>query len=183
MTFEEFMYHAHHEIDDAFKNQRIRMMNLVEQAWTEGKKNAEAEVIEQKATDILEALRKQISDAAEASKSYIDPPDMTTLPYKPIRSDWCENDIPAGCRYCSNHPINGGSGICHCIVGTQPIMCNSTATDICTAIEKDKMSVSDEVMSALGGLRDKEVYNTCCDNHIKIIHDMMTGVKKDGENN
>lgn len=52
-----------------------------------------------------------------------------------------------------------------------------SATDICTAIEKDKMNVSDEIMSAIGGLRDKEVYNACCDNHIKIIHDMMTGVK------
>ena len=29
--------------------------------------------------------------------------------------------IPANCRYCSNHPINGGSGICHCILGSQTI--------------------------------------------------------------
>ena len=29
--------------------------------------------------------------------------------------------IPANCRYCSNHPINGGSGICHCILGNQTI--------------------------------------------------------------
>ena len=25
------------------------------------------------------------------------------------------------CRNCSNHPINGGSGICHCILGNQTI--------------------------------------------------------------
>ena len=24
--------------------------------------------------------------------------------------------IPECCRYCSNHPINGGSGICHCVL-------------------------------------------------------------------
>jgi len=22
------------------------------------------------------------------------------------------------CRYCANHPSNGGSGICHCTLGT-----------------------------------------------------------------
>ena len=26
-------------------------------------------------------------------------------------------DIPSVCRACSNHPINGGSGICHCTLG------------------------------------------------------------------
>ena len=29
------------------------------------------------------------------------------------------NNIPKGCRNCSNHPINGGSGICWCIIGMQ----------------------------------------------------------------
>lgn len=27
-------------------------------------------------------------------------------------------NIPLACRNCSNHPSNGGSGICHCILGT-----------------------------------------------------------------
>lgn len=26
-------------------------------------------------------------------------------------------NIPKNCVYCSNHPSNGGSGICHCILG------------------------------------------------------------------
>ena len=26
-------------------------------------------------------------------------------------------NIPASCKKCSNHPSNGGSGICHCILG------------------------------------------------------------------
>ena len=30
-------------------------------------------------------------------------------------------DIPPACRNCSNHPINGGSGICHCTLGSQII--------------------------------------------------------------
>ena len=28
------------------------------------------------------------------------------------------NSIPSACRNCSNHPSNGGSGICHCILGS-----------------------------------------------------------------
>lgn len=31
-------------------------------------------------------------------------------------------NIPAACQNCSNHPINGGSGICHCILGMQNIV-------------------------------------------------------------
>ena len=33
------------------------------------------------------------------------------------------DSIPESCRYCPNHPINGGSGICHCILGTPSAMC------------------------------------------------------------
>ena len=29
--------------------------------------------------------------------------------------------IPDSCKECSNHPSNGGSGICHCTLGTQTI--------------------------------------------------------------
>ena len=194
MTRDEFMEEAKKKINDILTNERHELLSLINTAWEEGKKNAETEAIENKANDILEALRKQISDAAEASKVYLNTPDIGQIPAPAWNGSWAEEEakkwgpypndnIPAACRSCSNHPSNGGSGICHCIIGTQPIMCNSTANDICDAIEKDKMNVSDEICSAIGNLRDKEVYNSCCDNHIKIIHDMMTGAKKDGENN
>jgi len=26
-------------------------------------------------------------------------------------------EIPPYCRNCTNHPINGGTGVCHCILG------------------------------------------------------------------
>ncbi len=29
--------------------------------------------------------------------------------------------IQPSCRFCSNHPSNGGSGICHCILGSPTI--------------------------------------------------------------
>lgn len=31
--------------------------------------------------------------------------------------------IPEACRACSNHPSNGGSGICNCILGTPQVTC------------------------------------------------------------
>lgn len=30
-------------------------------------------------------------------------------------------NIPDACRLCSNHPSNGGSGICHCILGLSTV--------------------------------------------------------------
>lgn len=30
-------------------------------------------------------------------------------------------EIPNACKSCSNHPNNGGSGICHCTLGTPVI--------------------------------------------------------------
>ena len=29
--------------------------------------------------------------------------------------------VPRPCRSCPNHPTNGGSGMCHCILGSQTI--------------------------------------------------------------
>ena len=31
--------------------------------------------------------------------------------------------IPESCRGCSNHPSNGGSGFCNCILGSSQITC------------------------------------------------------------
>lgn len=32
-------------------------------------------------------------------------------------------NIPEVCRYCNNHPSNGGSGVCHCTLGGPKITC------------------------------------------------------------
>ena len=34
---------------------------------------------------------------------------------------WEEKTIPPSCRHCSNHPINGGSGVCWCVLGIPEI--------------------------------------------------------------
>ena len=50
--------------------------------------------------------------------------DGTFSPDSPIVwSDtvWEDKNVPPSCRYCSNHPINGGSGICWCVLGVPEI--------------------------------------------------------------
>ena len=54
--------------------------------------------------------------------------DVVRIPYKqqtrrnpPSYVDYTDTinatpEVPMGCLYCSNHPINGGSGICHCTI-------------------------------------------------------------------
>jgi len=44
-------------------------------------------------------------------------------PYFPDSFIWPKNydGIPSCCRHCSNHPINGGTGICNC---TAPLFCS-----------------------------------------------------------
>jgi hypothetical protein len=32
-------------------------------------------------------------------------------------NDFCRTNMPQACQNCSNHPENGGSGICHCTLG------------------------------------------------------------------
>ena len=190
MTRDEFMDHARKEIDQAFQGQKNRMMNLVSQAWAEGKKNAE--------TDRIDELGKEIMEKF-IDKIYIDPqpvpPELKSdkpYIYKELEELEKQNnkqllnfsDIPAGCRNCPNHPSNGGSGICHCTIGTMPIMCNATADSICTAIENDKISDNGlKIMTAAGEGSEAKTYNACCDNHIHIIHDMMTGAYKEESNN
>ena len=62
MTRDEFMAHAKEEIENAFRGQRNRMMNLVEQAWAEGKRNAE-----------VEAMSEAIRDAFKATPFIVQP--------------------------------------------------------------------------------------------------------------
>ena len=119
MTRDEFMDIANKEIDQILVTQKNRMMGLVERAWAEGKKNAEVSGIE----DI-------VKEAIE--KIYQKPETQELLPHNiPITVpdihfehmlDW-GHGIPDACRTCSNHPSNGGSGICHCVMGLPQVQC------------------------------------------------------------
>lgn len=38
-------------------------------------------------------------------------------------------DIPDPCKTCSNHPSNGGSGMCNCTLGGSKITCSTAKTE------------------------------------------------------
>lgn len=58
MTREEFIRRAQGEVNEATNAYRNRMWNLIEQAWAEGKRNAETEAV----TKIVEsAVRDAIA--------------------------------------------------------------------------------------------------------------------------
>ena len=97
MTREEFMKHAEKEVEQAFRGQRNRMMNLVEQAWAEGKRNAELAYLE----GIVNELKQSLVNAQQTQF-------VSTTAY-----------IPPACKNCSNHPSNGGNGVCFCTLGSQ----------------------------------------------------------------
>lgn len=56
MTREDFMKYAEKEIDDIFRSQRNRIMNLVMQGWAEGKRNAEIDGVTRIVRDALNKL-------------------------------------------------------------------------------------------------------------------------------
>lgn len=56
MTREEFIKHAENEIDDIFRSQKNRIMNLVMQGWAEGKRNAEIDGVTRIVRDALNKL-------------------------------------------------------------------------------------------------------------------------------
>ena len=75
--------------------------------------------------ELNELLQKEFDRGRQCPIPYINTPyqvkDYTTFDLK--------DNIPESCRNCSNHPSNGGSGICHCILGTQPVMYTTTTSN------------------------------------------------------
>ena len=55
MTRDEFMEQAKQEIENALRKQRNIIMNLVQQAWVEGKHNAEVETLSEAIKDAFKA--------------------------------------------------------------------------------------------------------------------------------
>lgn len=92
MTREEFMKLAEQEIDKAFQGQRNRMMNLVQQAWAEGKRNAETEQV----TEIVRGAVAEIQKQLQPVQPVVVPPPFgepittPTWPYQPIPPFTCD---------------------------------------------------------------------------------------------
>ena len=66
-------------------------------------------------------LRSMRAELAEIIRDAVVQPN--TYVYKPTAPTiyWPNNGIPEACRSCTNHPSNGGTGICHCILGSPSI--------------------------------------------------------------
>lgn len=121
MTRDEFMEEAQKEIDQVLLTHKNRLMNLVMKAWAEGKKNAEVSGIE----DIVKEAIEKIYDKPETKELLphtisVETPDIH---FEHLLQWSSHTGIPSACRTCSNHPSNGGSGICHCIMGITPLKC------------------------------------------------------------
>ena len=66
-------------------------------------------------------LRSMRAELAEIIRDAVVQPN--TYVYKPTAPTiyWPQNGIPEACRSCANHPSNGGTGICHCTLGSPSI--------------------------------------------------------------
>lgn len=125
MTRDEFMEEAQKEIDQVLLTHKNRLMNLVMKAWAEGKKNAEVSGIEDIIKEAIEKIHQQ-TETQELLPHNI--PITTPDIHFEHLLDWGSTStildgIPSACKTCSNHPSNGGSGICHCIMGITPLNC------------------------------------------------------------
>ena len=103
------MKHAEQEIEKALSEQKNRMMNLVQQAWAEGKRNQEAAIFEEVGNELVEVVKRAIKLPTLITTDHV--PDMTLTATQDA------------CKACPNNPSNGGSGVCFCIMGTQPFKC------------------------------------------------------------
>ena len=126
MTRDEFMKEAEKEIDQVLLTHRNRLMNLVMKAWAEGKKNAEIDAMTKMAREMLDRIypnnpAEPEEPATRPSIVEIEEPPVPDIPggYWNIGGDV----VPEACRHCKNHPSNGGSGNCNCILGSPKVTC------------------------------------------------------------
>lgn len=78
-------------------------------------------------SELNELLQKEFDRGRQC------PIPQINTPFQQVK-DWytisgLKDNIPEACKNCPNHPSNGGSGICHCTLGAQPVMYTTTATN------------------------------------------------------
>jgi len=91
--------------------------DLVCDAWEKGKEkkeNTNTDKAEEFAREIVEQVKKSIIVPYEMKL-----PETTNT----WELGYTVSNVLDACKQCSNNPANGGSGICHCILGTSPITC------------------------------------------------------------
>lgn len=84
------------------------------------------EAIAKKFDHIENELRSMRAELAEIIRDAVVQPNNYV--YKPTAPTiyWTQSShIPDACLTCPNHPSNGGTGICHCTLGSPSVTCNS----------------------------------------------------------
>lgn len=142
MTRGEFMQHAKQELEHAFSGQKNRIMNLVEQAWAEGKRNAELESIEEVGNHIAEIAKKTLTDVripltisadavnkAIAQESTPNSEESAGTPMKLLQTKDC---VFYGCGACGQKLIiiDNGSGYYCFDTANYPRYCPKCGTKI-----------------------------------------------------
>ena len=100
MTREEFMILVEPEIDKAFQELRNRMMNLVQQAWAEGKRSAETEQVTEIVRGAVAEIQKQlqpVQPVVEPVAPFGELITTPTWPYQlipPFTCDASKGDVP-----------------------------------------------------------------------------------------
>ena len=98
-------------------------------------------------------IRSMRAELAEIIRDAVVQPN--TYVYKPTAPTiyWPQNGIPEACRSCSNHPSNGGTGICHCTLGSPSITSGVVWTK--DSIENQPSSYSTTTSTDCPWKRDK----------------------------
>lgn len=78
-------------------------------------------------SELNELLQKEFDRGRQC------PIPQINTPFQQVK-DWytisdLKDNIPEACKNCPNHPSNGGSGICHCTLGTQPVTYTTTTSN------------------------------------------------------
>ena len=77
-------------------------------------------------SNIENVIREETAKMSEIIREAV--VQKNTYVYKPTAPTiyWPNTWIPEACRSCVNHPSNGGTGICHCTLGSPSITCDMT---------------------------------------------------------
>lgn len=79
-------------------------------------------------SELNELLQKEFDRGRQCPIPQINTPYVQIKDWKPEIYNLKDN-VPEACKNCSNHPSNGGSGLCHCILGLTPVKCTTNETN------------------------------------------------------
>lgn len=70
---------------------------------------------------IEHVIREEMAKISDILREGIIETNYKWVPYSKYKIPVVPGEIPVPCQTCSNHPSNGGTGICHCTLATPKI--------------------------------------------------------------